>query len=334
MRTHAVRSTNEAAPSPVGVALRGRSFPVQAKLKAASIEEDATALENRAGETSRSGASFSKVRVFPEQPDFAGSGAGSPLPESLQRKMEAAFHADFSNVRVHQGPDAASLSALAFTQGRDINFAPGQYNPSSLEGQKIIAHELAHVVQQRQGKVAVPQGKGAPINADPVLEAEADSLGRKAVQGQVVQPALPGHGAAPQPGAAIQRITIDEENKNPGAYTQQVGENPADFRQRMAQEMAALRQTMAEKDADPDKRSQTDMMQEPFKFYAHRRNKREAELEQLRKGKLTGREVEASAEDPLGNRTVTTTDVAQGGPSVTKGTTAGSSLLPGGMASR
>jgi hypothetical protein len=76
------------------------------------------------------------------------------------------------------------------------------------------------------------------------------------------------------------------------------------------------------------------MMQEPFKFYDHRRNEREAELEQLRKGKLTGREVEASVEDPFGNRTVTTTDVSKGGPSVTKGTTAGSSLLPGGMASR
>jgi hypothetical protein len=182
MRTHVTRQNNEAAPAPARAGLSGRSFPIQAKLKTASPEEDGTVLENRAGEPSRSGASFGEVPLFLEQ-RMARNENGSPLPESLQRKMGAAFQADFSDVRIHQGPDAASLSALAFTQGRDIHFAPGRYNLSSLEGQKIIAHELAHVIQQRQGRVAVPQGWSVPLNADPSLEAEADTLGAKAVAG-------------------------------------------------------------------------------------------------------------------------------------------------------
>ncbi len=64
--------------------------------------------------------------------------------------------------------------------GQDLHFAPGKYSPASSHGQELIGHELAHVVQQRAGRVAVPQGKGAPINADPALEAEADQLGKKA----------------------------------------------------------------------------------------------------------------------------------------------------------
>jgi uncharacterized protein DUF4157 len=194
MRTHVTRQNNEAASAPARAGLSGRSFPIQAKLKTASPEEDATVLKHHAEEPSRSGASFGEVPLFPEQRS-ARNENGSPLPESLQRKMGAAFQADFSDVRVHQGPDAASLSALAFTQGRDIHFAPGRYNPSSLEGQKIIAHELAHVIQQRQGRVAVPQGRSVPLNADPILEAEADTLGAKAVAGQSVAATGAGSGA-------------------------------------------------------------------------------------------------------------------------------------------
>ena len=108
------------------------------------------------------------------------------MPEQLRQKMESAFGSDFSDVRVHQGPSADSLSALAFTQGRDIHFAPGRYNPASAEGQRIIAHELTHVVQQRHGRVAVPSGGGVPLNEDASLESEADTLGARAVQGESV----------------------------------------------------------------------------------------------------------------------------------------------------
>lgn len=77
---------------------------------------------------------------------------GSQLPPALRRSMEGAFGADFSAVRVHSGEAAASLNesvgALAFTVGSDIflgRSSPGFSTPS---GQSLLAHELAHTVQQ------------------------------------------------------------------------------------------------------------------------------------------------------------------------------------------
>jgi Domain of unknown function (DUF4157) len=173
MRARAARSP-ESPSNQVPAGLAGRPFPIQARRDSAPLTEKSQAEIDRPEEkTAELGASFSNVRVFPQEP----TGNGNPLPSSVRQKMEAAFHTDFSDVRVHQGaPDAESLSALAFTQGRDIHFAPGQYRPATLEGQKIIAHELTHVVQQRQGRVATPQGKGVPVNAEQHLEQEADQL--------------------------------------------------------------------------------------------------------------------------------------------------------------
>ena len=96
--------------------------------------------------------------------------------------MESFFGHDFSAVRVHEGPHAARLGAVAYTQGNDIHFSPGTYGPHGAAGRELLGHELTHVVQQRAGRVPVPQGKGAPINADPRLEAEADHMGRQAVR--------------------------------------------------------------------------------------------------------------------------------------------------------
>ncbi|MBD2753189.1 DUF4157 domain-containing protein [Spirosoma sp. BT704] len=66
--------------------------------------------------------------------------------------MESAMGADFSGVRVHTGSEASQLSqdlnAYAFTHGNDIYFNEGQYNPSTSEGQRLLAHELTHTVQQ------------------------------------------------------------------------------------------------------------------------------------------------------------------------------------------
>jgi hypothetical protein len=79
-------------------------------------------------------------------------GGGKPLQKSVLSRMEAGFGADFSNVRVHNGNQAdilnRSLNARAFTTGNDIFFKRGEYNPGSTTGQKLIAHELTHTVQQ------------------------------------------------------------------------------------------------------------------------------------------------------------------------------------------
>ena len=69
------------------------------------------------------------------------------LPKEVQTKMEAALGADFSDVRIHVGPEVASIGAIAFTWGSDIHFAPGHYNPHSMQGQQLLGHELTHVLQ-------------------------------------------------------------------------------------------------------------------------------------------------------------------------------------------
>jgi len=108
---------------------------------------------------------------------------GWPLPKDVQAKMEKALGASFADVRVHVGPDAASIGAIAFTWGSDIHFAPGQYNPHTPQGQFLLGHELTHVVQQRAGRVSNPFGSGVAVVQDHALEAEADRLGRLAVTG-------------------------------------------------------------------------------------------------------------------------------------------------------
>ncbi|AUX33623.1 MULTISPECIES: DUF4157 domain-containing protein [Sorangium] len=116
---------------------------------------------------------------------FAAAGRGvnsTGIPSPVKAKMEAAFRADFSGVRVHQGSTrAAALGAVAYTQGSDIHVAPGHWSPETRAGQALLGHELAHVVQQREGRVqATAQYKGVALNDDPALEAEADTLGARA----------------------------------------------------------------------------------------------------------------------------------------------------------
>lgn len=108
------------------------------------------------------------------------------LPADVLATMEASFGVDFSGVQVHEGGPATAMGAQAFTQGEDLWFAPGAFDPSSQEGQALIGHELAHVVQQRDGRVAsTGQAKGG-VNDDGGLEREADTLGLAAARGQSV----------------------------------------------------------------------------------------------------------------------------------------------------
>jgi hypothetical protein len=110
---------------------------------------------------------------------------GKPLPDAVRGRMEAALGADFSNVRVHVGPQAERIGAIAFTIGSDIYFAPGRYQPDTTHGQQLLGHELAHVVQQRQGRVRNPSGVGVAVVQDRALEAEADRMGHRAASSRV-----------------------------------------------------------------------------------------------------------------------------------------------------
>lgn len=82
----------------------------------------------------------------------SSKGGGSPLADSTRSSMESAFGTDFSSVRVHTGNQAVQMSrdlnAQAFTHGSDVYFNSGKYSPDSNSGQRLLAHELTHVVQQ------------------------------------------------------------------------------------------------------------------------------------------------------------------------------------------
>jgi len=101
---------------------------------------------------------------------------GEPLSPAVRQTMERFFATSFADVRVHVGPQAAAAGAAALTQGSHLHFAPGHYDPLSPRGQQLLARQLAHVVQQRAGRVRAPHGPGPAIVRDRALDAEADRV--------------------------------------------------------------------------------------------------------------------------------------------------------------
>lgn len=122
----------------------------------------------------------SSLRVSPEAADgiAATRGAGAPLPAAARAFFEPRFGHDFGGVRVHHDAGAQSIAgelrARAFTVGRDVYFGAGQYSPSTDGGRHLLAHELAHVVQQRGS---------APSGDHRSLEREAHGEGARAAGG-------------------------------------------------------------------------------------------------------------------------------------------------------
>lgn len=91
----------------------------------------------------------------PDSVDRALSSAGKPMDPSLRVDMERRFGHDFSQVRVHADADASlsaqDVNAQAYTVGRHLVFGAGRYAPTTHQGQRLLAHELAHVLQQTGG---------------------------------------------------------------------------------------------------------------------------------------------------------------------------------------
>jgi len=96
------------------------------------------------------------------------STSGRPLDSPSRSFFEPRLHQDLGDVRVHADAQAeaaaSSVSARAFTLGRDVVFAAGEYAPGSRRGRELLAHELVHVAQQRGGS--------APDRQDPTTRAE------------------------------------------------------------------------------------------------------------------------------------------------------------------
>jgi hypothetical protein len=103
-------------------------------------------------------------------------GSGTTLDGGVRSRFEGSL-GDLSDVTVHTDDTAdalnRSVSAKAFATGTDVYFAKGQYSPGSADGDRLLAHELAHVVQQRGAASSGPLTVSEPGDA---LESEADSV--------------------------------------------------------------------------------------------------------------------------------------------------------------
>lgn len=155
----------------------------------------------------------------------SAKGNGQGLDSVLRSRMEPAFGADFSDVRVHTGTEAnalsQALSARAFTTGRDIFFRDGEYNPGSSAGHELLAHELTHVVQQG-GAV---RGKLTVSSPGDAFEREAERFGRTvAMRAECLSPLADGcESAGKGKGTAIyqeveeegpvQRFSVESDEK-------------------------------------------------------------------------------------------------------------------------
>lgn len=113
-------------------------------------------------------------------------GPGEALPTAVRSRMEAVFDADFSAVRIHTDAAAASLAgrvnARAFALGQHIAFGTGEFRPATVVGDALIAHELAHVLQQQ--RAAASPASSAPTadtTAEGLLEKDADQAAYGAV---------------------------------------------------------------------------------------------------------------------------------------------------------
>ena len=85
--------------------------------------------------------------------DRAAETSGMPLPGDLRERFETSLGTDLSEVRLHTGQESAeaarSVGAVAYATGNDVHFGAGAYDPASDAGELLIAHEVAHTVQQR-----------------------------------------------------------------------------------------------------------------------------------------------------------------------------------------
>ena len=158
----------------------------------------------------------------------AGSSGGQPLDESVRTRMESHLGADFSDVRIHTSTQAdesaRSLHAQAYTVGSDIAFRNGLYSPDTDDGQRMLAHELTHVVQQRSGPVdgtSVPGGIKVSHPSDR-FEQEAERSADAFMSAAPPEAAAPVSPADPGPSASLsaQRMDDDEEEELQGMFVQ------------------------------------------------------------------------------------------------------------------
>ncbi|WP_426501058.1 DUF4157 domain-containing protein [Streptomyces sp. D54] len=174
--------------------------------------------------------------------DVVSSG-GSPLDTDTRTDMERRMGADFSDVRVHHDSaaheSAKGVGAHAYTVGNNVVFQRDAYDPGSPQGRTTLAHELTHVIQQRNGPVEGTEAPGGIRVSDP-----SDRFEREAVANadRVLSDPAPEAAPAPAPAApvsapaptaasaasAVQRAATEDEDEQPadvqGSFVQRAAE--------------------------------------------------------------------------------------------------------------
>lgn len=155
-------------------------------------QRDRRPAEPARGKAAERAASETRQRATDPMGARGGKSGGQALDPALAARYGAAYGADLTGVRVHRdSEEAVAMGARAFAMGEEVAFAPGEYQPGTPEGDHLLAHELAHVVQQSRGEAGVQRAGGVGP-----AEAEADKAASVAVGGGAVG----GLSAAP-PGA-------------------------------------------------------------------------------------------------------------------------------------
>ncbi|MFF1267194.1 DUF4157 domain-containing protein [Streptomyces anulatus] len=169
--------------------------------------------------------------------DVVSSG-GSPLDTDTRTDMESRMGADFSDVRVHHDSaaheSAKGVGAHAYTVGNNVVFQRDAYDPGSPQGRTTLAHELTHVIQQRNGPVEGTEAPGGIRISDPSdrFEREAVANADRVLSDPAPEaapvPAAPVSAPAPTAASAVQRAATEDEDEQPadvqGSFVQRVAE--------------------------------------------------------------------------------------------------------------
>jgi hypothetical protein len=147
----------------------------------------------------------------------AAQSQGESLDPGVQRQVENGIGANLGQVRIHTDGEADALSravsAKAFTTGQDIFFRAGAYNPDSIEGLHLIAHEVTHTLQQAAGPVAGHLTEEGVSISDPndSFEQAAENVAQKVVSGASAVGQFNSAQTVSKPDVTVQR---QDENEN------------------------------------------------------------------------------------------------------------------------
>lgn len=179
--------------------------------------------------------------------DRAANESAASLPDNLRTRFESSLGTELSGVRVHTGSASASaaesIGAKAYTTGQDIHFGPGQYDPSSEDGQRLLAHEVAHTVQQGNSRTQ-PQPKLEVSGPADAHEHEADRAADAMISGMPAS-VSPSGAASSDAVSSVQR-----KNKNGSGEGNTRASTPAE--KRVEQMIGILRRQVDKVSADLD----------------------------------------------------------------------------------